>query len=348
MITVGASQLLQWLLLSQCLLLSAFVYKRAMLWPLAALLTNLALQMLWDIALTHGWSPAVDLRALMAFAYGPLLLALVRHLAWVDRPATRWLHALPSLIASVLVNLWPDSQSHLGLLASVSLGIYLVLAFVELARFERVLRQTRSRYEEHSLSWLRETLLGLAAVGAIDLCRQLLTPYMPAADEPLTIATYAAAAALVYFLSWRAMQQRIGFAGLEHADEDALPDHAAAAEPPVDDRVAQLQAHMDVHRPYLDPDLSVRGLALQLSWPVKQLSTLINQRLGKNFNDWVNAYRVQAACALLAQPERRNDKLLAIQLDAGFASKSVFNAAFKRHTGQTPSLFRQRLDSGPS
>jgi AraC-like DNA-binding protein len=36
-------------------------------------------------------------------------------------------------------------------------------------------------------------------------------------------------------------------------------------------------------------------------------------------------------------------KMLALALDAGFASKSTFNVAFKKHTSQTPSEFRESV-----
>jgi AraC-like DNA-binding protein len=37
----------------------------------------------------------------------------------------------------------------------------------------------------------------------------------------------------------------------------------------------------------------------------------------------------------------RAPTLLALAMDAGFASKSTFNEAFKKHTGKTPSQYRQ-------
>ncbi|HYM26126.1 MAG TPA: AraC family transcriptional regulator [Vicinamibacterales bacterium] len=41
--------------------------------------------------------------------------------------------------------------------------------------------------------------------------------------------------------------------------------------------------------------------------------------------------------------EARSLKMLALAMDAGFASKSTFNDVFKKHTGQTPSAFRQTI-----
>jgi AraC-like DNA-binding protein len=35
--------------------------------------------------------------------------------------------------------------------------------------------------------------------------------------------------------------------------------------------------------------------------------------------------------------------MLALAMDAGFASKSTFNEVFKKHTSQMPSAFRQAV-----
>jgi len=35
--------------------------------------------------------------------------------------------------------------------------------------------------------------------------------------------------------------------------------------------------------------------------------------------------------------------MLALAMDAGFASKSTFNDVFKKHTSQTPSAFRHAV-----
>ena len=42
----------------------------------------------------------------------------------------------------------------------------------------------------------------------------------------------------------------------------------------------------------------------------------------------------------LADPQYAHLTLLAIGMDAGFNSKSSFNAVFKKHTKMTPSQFR--------
>lgn len=335
------TQLLQALLMAQSLLLAAFLWKRRALWSLALWLGLLGLHMGWNLALAHGVTVLPDLRAGFAFAYGPLIFALVHQLAWVDQPPlSRW-HAVPPLVASAVLAVWPPAVTALWPAVALSIAGYLAAAFRELAHFHRALRATRSAFEVQRLTWLRESLWALVALAGIDTLRSLLRPRWPALDPWLAAATFAGALGFVYFLVWRGLQQPRLFAGLASADVAALAETPYRA--PVDQLAAlavELERHLREKQPQLDPELSVQKLAEQLGWPAKQVSAVINQHYRRNFNDVINAARVARACALLADPARRGDKLLAIQLDAGFGSKSVFNAAFKRETGTTPSAWR--------
>jgi AraC-like DNA-binding protein len=81
----------------------------------------------------------------------------------------------------------------------------------------------------------------------------------------------------------------------------------------------------------------LRDLSDRLGVSENYLSQTLNEKLGRNFFDFVNAWRVDEAKRLL----RENDgPVLAIALEVGFNSRSTFNAAFKKHGGGTPSQFR--------
>src|SRR5262245_269163 len=70
-----------------------------------------------------------------------------------------------------------------------------------------------------------------------------------------------------------------------------------------------------------------------------QVSEVLNAEVGQTFYDFVNGYRVRDVQRRIRAGEARSRKMLALALDAGFASKSTFNQAFKKHTNQTPSDF---------
>jgi AraC-like DNA-binding protein len=90
---------------------------------------------------------------------------------------------------------------------------------------------------------------------------------------------------------------------------------------------------------YLEPELSLSDLATKLKTNTSVLSAAINQNFGKNFNDFVNEYRVEEVKRLLKDPTYAHLSLLGVALECGFNSKSTFNRAFKKFTGQSPKEF---------
>lgn len=125
---------------------------------------------------------------------------------------------------------------------------------------------------------------------------------------------------------------------------EAPADDPQAPEPaPAEDRLADsLQHAMVVEHAYRSEDLSIATLAARLSVPEYRLRRLINQRLGhRNFNAYVNGFRLAEAMAALADSSKRELPVLTIALTAGFQSIGPFNRAFKAATGLTPTEFRK-------
>jgi AraC-like DNA-binding protein len=100
---------------------------------------------------------------------------------------------------------------------------------------------------------------------------------------------------------------------------------------------------MSAEKPYLEPDLSLPGLAARLQIPSHHLSRIINEKLGFSFFDFVNKYRVEEVKAKMADPEFDHLSLLGIAFESGFNTKSAFNRVFKKMTGLTPSGYKKQL-----
>ena len=105
----------------------------------------------------------------------------------------------------------------------------------------------------------------------------------------------------------------------------------------------KLLSHLENDKPYLDADLSLRSLANQIDIHPNQLSWLLNESLGSNFNKFINRYRVETFKKLAKDPDNAHVTILGLAYDSGFNSKSVFNAYFKKETGITPRQFLQGL-----
>ena len=107
-------------------------------------------------------------------------------------------------------------------------------------------------------------------------------------------------------------------------------------------QLAALRRLMEHDRVYREEGLSIGGLAARLGLAEHALRRLINQRLGhRNFNAFLNGYRLDEVIAALADPAQEAVPILTIALDAGFQSIGPFNRAFKSRTGVTPSEFRR-------
>ncbi|WP_138510190.1 helix-turn-helix domain-containing protein [Maricaulis alexandrii] len=120
------------------------------------------------------------------------------------------------------------------------------------------------------------------------------------------------------------------------------PALAADAQREARELAQRIRALMEQDAPYLDPDFKVAGLARRLREPEYKVSRAITAGLeAPNFNRYVNAWRIEHAKSLLADPELAREPVLNVALDSGFASLGPFNRAFKDMTGQTPRAYRK-------
>lgn len=101
----------------------------------------------------------------------------------------------------------------------------------------------------------------------------------------------------------------------------------------------QLIHLMENEKMYLFPDLKVGGLAASLGCSPHKLSQVMTSQFGQNFNDFINSYRIEEVKRRLSIGETRNKTIASLAFDCGFNSLSVFNSAFKKFTGMTPSQF---------
>ena len=105
----------------------------------------------------------------------------------------------------------------------------------------------------------------------------------------------------------------------------------------------RLEKLMTVERIYRREGLTIGSLSADLDVPEYRLRQLINEGLGyRNFNAFLNHYRIGEVKVALADPEQVQVPVLTIAMDAGFQSIGPFNRAFKAATDLTPTEFRRR------
>ena len=107
-----------------------------------------------------------------------------------------------------------------------------------------------------------------------------------------------------------------------------------------------VKQQLESKRLYLDNKLTLTRLSGLTGLSKHHLSEVLNRHAGKNFYEFINGYRVDFVVKRLE--EKSDQTVLEIALEAGFSSKSTFNAIFKQFTGQTPTQYRKKLASRKS
>lgn len=106
-------------------------------------------------------------------------------------------------------------------------------------------------------------------------------------------------------------------------------------------QVEKLKTLVESERPYLNPAVSLRSLADQAEIHPNQLSWLLNEYVGKNFNEFINAARIEHFKKLVVNPDNSHISLIGLAYESGFNSKTVFNTAFKKEVGMTPKEYQR-------
>lgn len=108
--------------------------------------------------------------------------------------------------------------------------------------------------------------------------------------------------------------------------------------------VNKILSFTQTEKPYLNPSVSLRDLANQVEIHPNQLSWLLNEHLGKKFNEFINQYRVEHFKELAKNPENSNISIIGLAYESGFNSKTVFNTFFKKEEGITPLEYLKSLN----
>jgi len=107
----------------------------------------------------------------------------------------------------------------------------------------------------------------------------------------------------------------------------------------LDSIVLRLEEIMDQEKAFADEELSLASLADELEITAHQLSQILNQKLKRNFNSFVNEYRIaEAKKMIIEEPDR---SILSIGAAVGFNSNTTFCTVFSRMEGVSPGHYRK-------
>ena len=195
----------------------------------------------------------------------------------------------------------------------------------------KLLWQTRREWFDagHRMATSTVLLLSVFAGSCVMLAAYASTPFTSYIVGALSFTFSLHVAALVFLLRKEILtpsdaQQKYRNSRLTH--EDALAVLAA------------LEQLMIGQKFYLNPNLTLAQLAKRAGCTQGQMSQVLNDKLSKGFNTYVNEYRIAEAKQLLTDEPQLNLDIVAER--CGFNSSSTFFSTFKKVAGQTPASFR--------
>jgi AraC-like DNA-binding protein len=191
-------------------------------------------------------------------------------------------------------------------------------------------------------------LVFVGSVTALSLVISGVETAFVAGTVPAGLETLGALAVLImaFTLAWLAVRiepSRV-FLLVSAAGDDPAPAPAQSrpAANPADSRTLdRIIRAMEKDQLYRESGLTISALAKAIDAPEHHARRVINRALGyRNFNAFLNHYRIEHVKAALADSARARIPVLTLALDAGYGSLAPFNRAFKEASGLTPTAYR--------
>ena len=218
----------------------------------------------------------------------------------------------------------------------------------EVRQYKMLVQNEFSDYDLLHINWLTHLiylLLPVIVLWGVALFRIVwVTGFSTELDFPI----FGLIAIFLYYLSYQAylhpnLFERLPESILERVEKDS---HESASDEKAKSENSQLiERLMGENEYFLDHDLTISAFAKEIGISPRKISSIINQDFRKNFNEWVNDFRVKKAKELLEKDAENKYSIEGIGMDSGFKSRSALYAAFKNKLGCSPGEFRNRKRS---
>jgi AraC-like DNA-binding protein len=237
------------------------------------------------------------------------------------------------------------------LLATAFSGPFYIVWVIKLLHgHEMYLLNNYSFHEKINLTWLRNLVLIFGVVWLALFVFAFLHHLMFLFTRDFcTNGLFISLTVFVLLTGYFGLKQSVILQPAPPTDKSVMADNkrrysgSALTKDAGHELMKRLEKLMQTEKPYLDAGLTLEQLSDRSEIPQHYLSQIINERLNRNFFDYINTYRVKEVMDKMADKKYENFSLLGIALDSGFNSKSAFNRFFKKATGNTPSDYKSSL-----
>ncbi|EZH74146.1 hypothetical protein ATO12_14830 [Aquimarina atlantica] len=224
---------------------------------------------------------------------------------------------------------------------------YIIITFVLLARYKKLVFENYSKSTNTNYKWLFQMNMMCLLLFIFALVKNIYR----FGDHFgfISILRLSTSLIMLGFTCWlifKALNAPKLFRGISSNLQLASILKTEKINPEIDvwnSQKAKLKEFMSEKEPYLDSDLTIKSLANQMQMEERDLSILINTQLNLNFYEFINTYRINKAKKILEDTSQSKLTILEILYQVGYNSKSSFNTAFKKATGITPTVYRKKF-----
>lgn len=213
---------------------------------------------------------------------------------------------------------------------------YFMAATLRVRRYQASLENHFSSVNGQSLQWLYTLTISFVFAALWSL---MVSVFYDVLHIPMGITDNYVSFILLLALCYYSLTHAQHVTATNTDDNEPIAE--AAQTKPLDALTRQILKGVEQDQLYLNPTINLEQFARAIGASPRDVSYTINKVFGKNFFEFINFYRIEAAKRLLEDATQQHLTILEILMGAGFNSKSSFQRFFKRFTGLSPTEYRE-------
>ncbi|MEM8926999.1 MAG: AraC family transcriptional regulator [Bacteroidota bacterium] len=244
---------------------------------------------------------------------------------------------------------WKFLDPIVTFVSSAQMLLYLAFSFQLYYRYKYEIQQFFSNLTKKELSWIFSVLLAYSFLFVYGLLQVFVDDLVVELSWTQKWWIEFLSAVTLLYLGVKGYFTDFGF--LKDFESDTRTSHTGIKGAPAADtselnnKKRTLEKLFSEEQLFLDPELNLAQLSERLNMNRAEVSEIINSGFGKNFNDFVNAYRIEQFKQRLQKGDNKQLSLVGLAFDCGFNSKATFNRVFKKEVKLTPTEYLKSLSA---
>ncbi len=298
----------------------------------------------------------------LIFLFGPLLYLFYKEI--LNNPIKNWkiivLHFIPFIIAviyNILHNLFNNSTLGLKDLLIVWAGTFSILTYgifilKEINKYNKYIDSQFSNHESNiTLSWLKALSIGYIGLFSFSFAILFLfrpnflnfsrniTHYFPPEfimNIPLSFFIFDF---VLHCPNQKIIKIDLTIPIKKENNNEVMKDKNLLKE------VEILNKFMIEKKPFLDSNLSLDKLSINMGLSRHKLSNIISNGCNSTFYNYINKYRINEFEDLIIKGKYKSFSILGLAYECGFKESSSFYNALKKQKNLTPKQFISQIES---